>query len=301
MFAISRKIWRRRIRASLMQLKYGDEIRCLRYFGLFIGYPRSGHTLVAALLDAHPRMVFANGLDATLYLSRGLSVSQVAALAIWNSQRFTRHGRRSNGYQYAVPNSWHGRWNRLDVIGDKSGDLFSYRLRQEPGILSPVLSSLSTMGRFVHVIRNPYDCIASISRRNGVDLRAAAADFLSLCEVNARARETVDPSAWLDVYLEDLVRVPAQTLHELCRFFGLESNECYEQACRQLIFRTPLRSSADVPWDTELLHIVGERIAAFPWMNGYGIENPARYWPSPDNSTSAAGSLPPSPRASSMR
>ena len=31
----------------------------MRFFVLFVGYPRSGHSIVASLLDAHPNVVIA--------------------------------------------------------------------------------------------------------------------------------------------------------------------------------------------------------------------------------------------------
>lgn len=277
MLATSRKLWRRRMRARLMQLKYGAELRGLRHFGLFIGYPRSGHTLVAALLDAHPRMVFANGLDAAQYLARDFSVPQVAALSIWNSLRFTRHGRRSNGYNYTVPDGWHGRWDELRVVGDKSGDLFSDHLRHSPWMLAPILDALAAKGRFVHVIRNPYDCISSLSLRGGKDLRAASRDFFGLCEVNARARQSIGAQAWTDVFLEELIQRPRRSMRALCNFFGEDADSTYLAGCADLVFQVPQRSTRPSSWDAALIREVDERLKPYPWFDGYNIENAARH------------------------
>ena len=270
------KLLRRRIRANLIRARYAGELRGLRYFALFIGYPRSGHTLVASLLDAHENMLFANGLDAAHYLARGFSVQQVAALSIWNAMRFTRHGRRSNGYSYAVPNGWHGRWNALQVVGDKSGDLFSRHLERDSGILEAVVEGLATSGRFIHVVRNPYDCISSMSNRNRIPLRAAAREFFDLCEANARARRVIPRPAWMDVYLEDLIRRPRSSVQELCRFFGQQDGEPYLSGCAELILQSPLRSSSAANWNAEMVREVGGRMRAYPWFDGYCFEHPWR-------------------------
>ena len=45
----------------------------LEQFVVFVGYGRSGHTLVGALLDGHPRALVANEADAVALLDRGLS------------------------------------------------------------------------------------------------------------------------------------------------------------------------------------------------------------------------------------
>lgn len=268
------KLMRRRLRAGLLQFKYRHELRAIRHFGLFIGYPRSGHTLVAALLDAHDHMTFANGLDAAQYLVRGLSARDVAALMIWNSLRFTRHGRRSNGYSYAVPDGWHGRWKELRVVGDKSGDLLSDHLRRDPDLLSIVMAKLASRARFVHVVRNPYDCIASMSSRGGIGLRAAADAFFELCEANAAARQSIPARAIIDIWLENLIAQPRSTLNALCAFFGQECSESYVQGCARLIFQSAHRSSLSARWEPESVQDIARRMQAFPWFDGYRLDAP---------------------------
>lgn len=268
------KRMRRRLRAGLLQFKYRSDLHTIRYFGLFIGYPRSGHTLVAALLDAHDHMTFANGLDAAQYLVHGFSAREVAVLMIWNSLRFTRHGRRSNGYDYTVPAGWHGGWNELQVVGDKSGDLLSDHLRRNPDLLSIVMAKLAARARFVHVVRNPYDCIASISSRGGIGLRAAADVFFELCDANAAARRQIPAGAIIDLRLEDLIAQPRATLNALCAFFDQECSESYFQGCARLIFQSARRSSLSVKWEPELAQDIARRLRAFHWFDGYRFEAP---------------------------
>lgn len=270
------KLLRRKILANALRLKYAGSLRSLRHFGLFIGYPRSGHTLVAALLDAHENMLFANGLDATEYLASNFGLWEVAALSIWNSSRFTRHGRRSNGYDYNVPNGLHGHWQRLEVIGDKSGDLFSYRLQHQPELLDMVLEKLGTMVRFVHVVRNPYDCISTMSSRGRISLRNAADEFFGLCDANARARLAIPGSQWTDIYLEELIRDPDSSIRETCRFFGQECTHSYIDSTSALIFKAPVRSSHHAQWDAGLAREVEARSKNYAWLGGYGLEQAER-------------------------
>src|SRR5499426_2498533 len=82
---------------------------------MFIGYPRSGHTLIGSLLDAHPDMVIAQELDALRYIYAGFRRNQLYSLLLDNSFHFTTAGRKWSGYSYTVPNQWHGRFVRLRV------------------------------------------------------------------------------------------------------------------------------------------------------------------------------------------
>jgi hypothetical protein len=75
---------------------------------LFIGYPRSGHSLVGSLLNAHPNVVVAHELHALWYLDRGFSRDELFSL-IWKRDRwFGRQGRRWTEFNYSVPGQWQG-------------------------------------------------------------------------------------------------------------------------------------------------------------------------------------------------
>lgn len=88
---------------------------------LFIGYPRSGHSVVGSFLDAHPDMLFAHQLGDLKYIRGRYGRRQLYYLIVRNSRRFMTNGRVWAGYSYEVPNQWQGRWRNLRVIGDKQG------------------------------------------------------------------------------------------------------------------------------------------------------------------------------------
>jgi hypothetical protein len=265
------KLVRRKIRARAMLLRDAGTLRGLRYYGLFIGYPRTGHTLLASLLDAHPRMAFANGLDAARYFIAGFSVREVAVLSIWNARRFTLRGRRSTGYNYVVPGGWHGRWDRLEVVGDKSGDLLSARLVQDPGAMARILERLGDQGRFVSVLRNPYDTITTMATRARSSLREATDEFLTLCVANERARAQIPAEAWLDVRHEALVAQPRETLRSVVEFFGQSADDAYLDACMQLIFPQPRRTREQVEWTGAMKRYVSDNLDRYPWFSGYAF------------------------------
>ncbi len=66
-------------------------------FCLFVGFPRSGHRLYEALLDAHPNIVIAHELDALGLFDAGFSDSQVCYLVLRNSEAFAQRGRGWSG------------------------------------------------------------------------------------------------------------------------------------------------------------------------------------------------------------
>jgi len=135
----------------------------VRSFCLFIGYPRSGHSLVGSLLDAHPDIAIAHevnvlGLVAGNDLDRRTLFHTLLRRSEADATRTA--GRRATGYSYAVPKGWQGQVRQLRVIGAKSGEKTSLRLGRDPGELNGLRRLVGAPVRLLHVTRNPFDCIA---------------------------------------------------------------------------------------------------------------------------------------------
>ncbi|MBW1679815.1 MAG: sulfotransferase, partial [Deltaproteobacteria bacterium] len=133
---------------------------------MFLGYPRSGHSLIGSLLDAHPDIIIANELHTFRYIRYRFSKRQLFYLLLDNSQKFTNQGRTHTGYSYAVPNQWQGRFRRLRVIGDKRGSGSVKKLNLHPGLLQQLRRTVGIDMRFIHTVRNPYDNISTIFEKS---------------------------------------------------------------------------------------------------------------------------------------
>ena len=164
------------------ELFAGVETYCM-----FIGYPRSGHSLVGSLLDAHRHAVIAHELDALSYLGRRFGRPQVWALILDRNAAFGERGRRWTNYDYTIPGQHQGQWDKLRVIGDKKGGTSTRRLCVEPQLLDVVLDRMQVPTRFIHVVRNPYDNIATMFARNA---RIAACTHASHQTCSLRRSET---------------------------------------------------------------------------------------------------------------
>ena len=135
---------------------------------LFIGYGRSGHTLIGSILDAHPDTSIAHELDILYYFKHRYWPWQIYFLILKNSAQFTKRGRGWMGYNYTVPKQWQGRCRRLKVIGDKSGARSTRRIEefQDFSILEKVIACTGKKLVMIHVIRNPFDNISTMLTRS---------------------------------------------------------------------------------------------------------------------------------------
>ena len=86
------------LKSFINSLKYNDSFKNINTFCLFLGYSRSGHSLVGSLLDAHPNVIIGHEVD-VLYLSqKGYSRDQILSIILENSKIFAKVGRGWSGY-----------------------------------------------------------------------------------------------------------------------------------------------------------------------------------------------------------
>ena len=105
----------------------------VKLFVLFVGYPRSGHSIIGSLLDAHPNVIIAHEFNVLNWAGQMGSYSkrQLFNMLFMNSYHnaFVDGASRSRnykGYNLTVDTSWQGRYrDTVDVIGDKNGDQVS--------------------------------------------------------------------------------------------------------------------------------------------------------------------------------
>lgn len=282
MVLASQLVSRIRVRASVARellvatyLGYRDRRAFdeVEVFCLFIGYPRSGHSLVGSLLDAHPDIVLSHELDAMKFIRTGLvGRNQLFALVMRKDQQFTGEGRRwTYGFDYSVPGQWQGRHRNLRVIGDKKGGATTTWLAREPDLLTKLEAMVDADLRLIHVTRHPLDNIASMHRRGAGSLKECAALYLSMCATNDALRRR-DGVLVRDVRHEDLVADPAPVLIELCRFLGLEAEPQYLAACAAVLYSAPHRSRDAVEWPPGLVDDVSNAIETYDFLRGYGFD-----------------------------
>jgi hypothetical protein len=261
------------VRSAVMAVRHRELLDTVERHCFFLGFPKSGHSLVGSLLDAHPDIVIAHELAVLKYLLAGFSRRQIDWLSLENSCRLARSGRRERHNVYDVPGQWQGRYERLRVVGDKHGEGMTLRLRARPWLLEKLQGTLFET-RLVFVVRNPYDIIASLTvpRSRRLDLASASDYFFTLCDTVTGILRCVDPETVLPVRHEDLVQDPPQQLRKLCSFLAVEAGGSYLDACSQIVFDVPRTTRTGVAWPSDLVRAVQRRSMAFPFLAGYAFE-----------------------------
>lgn len=259
------------------------------YFCLFIGYPRSQHSLFSQIINAHPDILIADELiyseafhlpgvmaPYTEYKSKRKLFQQLWAKSLWDAKRKTE--KTFGNYAYAIPNQWQGRIRQLKVIGDKC----AYETTR---LIYEGLLNLDRLSEFVqlplkifHVVRNPFDVISRRHLfRTQHNLPHADIDFLIhehfniLCPTVMRIMAEI-PESVLTLYAEEIVQNPTQNISKGLEFLELQSGEQYLQDCASIVFNSPKKSRNEHQWTHEAIRTVEEGIKQVPYLVHYSFE-----------------------------
>jgi len=251
----------------------------VRTYCVFIGHARSGHSIVGALLDAHPQIVISDELDALRYVDLGFDPRQVMFLSLDVSRKQALNERRKAGqggtvYSYHVPGQWQGRYRELRVVGDSQAGWTVQRLARDPRLLDRLRTRMAGRDvRFIHVVRNPFDNISTMMLRGNRTFESAFDRYFANCEAIVDLAGRIGEASLLRVRHEDVIADPRATLSEACAFLGVAAQADYLDACASILYDSPSRSRAKVTWTAEMRARTDERIAAYPFLLGYAFES----------------------------
>lgn len=263
-----------RLRARMEAPKLAERFRDVEIFCLFIGYPRSGHSVVGSVIDAHPEAIAAHRLNSLKYVELGDPFEQILQMALLNATRFDRGGRKLTAYSYTIDGLWQGRYSRLRVVCDQEGERNVVALSRNPALLER-LRGLTRCGlRFIHVVRNYYDNITTMALRSLQKLESTSDRYFALCDSVAAVGKILPAGSILNIRHEDLIARPAEAIRRVADFLTLPLDDDYIARCKAVLYESPHRSRDKLKWSPELIERVAERANAYPWLAGYRYDDP---------------------------
>jgi len=253
----------------------------IKKYLMFVGYPRSGHSLIGAILDAHPNIVLAHELDVLKYIRHTKSERAIFSMIVARSEWFAKNGGVWEGYVYKVPNQWQGKYRELKVIGDKKGGGTSKRLANDINSLFEIDNIIHKDIVLLHVIRNPFDNITTRARGGShrlgeVDdellLKNINEHFGDVETINKIKKENKFPM--LDIHNENFVADPKKEIARICNFLGINKvDEQYLNDCASIVFSSPKKTRNQINWKPEFIEMVQKKIDNYEFLKGYSFSS----------------------------
>lgn len=277
------------------------DLRRVEGFLQFVGFPRSGHSLIGAILDAHPEAMVAHELDALGLIEAGVGRRALYRLIQANAEAFAADGRHWNGFCYAVPEARGRPAQPPRLIGDKKGDWVARRILDNPRLLDRLRHWAPEPAKWILVTRHPLDNIATMSLRKGrtydrlrigtagSDFRTALqaaqadgrvpatvqddmiADYRRLCAGVACLKRQTDPDHWYELAYERFVAEPEAAIAELLRFTGLPADPDFLADAASIVRAGKGRSRDTIGWAAGQQEAVAEIVASYDFLAPYSV------------------------------
>ena len=261
---------------------------------LFVGYPRSAHTIVGSILDAHPNVAIVH--EGSI-VEHAHSFSNQTVLVDFIVQRAAQQhvdGRWQTGFSYAIKGAWQGQQKSpLMVVGDKKGGATSALLAADWDGTMAKIDHLRAMTaghvKYIHVVRNVFDNIASMIMINLVGFNTSAYQqirlnqlprpwkseydtfvqrYLLLAQTNMRLSDEVmrvPNSSFLHVNGRQLLAEPFNVFQDICFFLNVPFNEQWAKMSAAKLFREPFNSRNHFAWPRETIELLLASLSKRPF------------------------------------
>ena len=284
-----------------------SDIEQVKTFIFFMGHARSGHSIVGSILDAHPHVVLAH--EAKLFQSLDIDLSRkkshyesksVIFNTLWNNSfDSSNSGLRTNegralkkGYSLSIDGLYQGTYIApIQVIGDKNGGKTTALFMRKPSnwdqVFLKLKSVLNIPIKVIHVIRNPYDNIATavIYQSKGLKITTVKQSnksieidfdvmkhfidkyfnfFEAIQQVKSKYHLNV-----LEVHGKDLIENPKSTILSMCSFLELQCSDNYIEICSNKLFKNESKTRYKLYWNRKSISAVQDNIMHFNSLKRY--------------------------------
>lgn len=220
-------------------------------FSMFIGYPRSGHSLIGAFLNAHPKILIAHEYDVVKHVERNVPFNKIIEGLIERNQWFQQRKNVWNGYSYQIPNQFQDVNMNYETIGDKKGGKTTHRFMENNELIDKTLDHIPYNIKWVHVIRNPFNIISSMTRYKDT-LEHNTALFIKYHNTFQVLKSKVNKSDIINVYHEDLYTEPEKLIVNLVEYLDLTCSDDYIKDCVSVLYDKPSNTKDKIKWPPEL-------------------------------------------------
>ena len=275
-------------------------INRIKYFVFFIGHARSGHSIVGAILDGHPHVVIAHEEDLFHKMVdeyKHLVKTQIFNVLWRNSKAAATEELQLNkkGYNLFINNSYQGAYqSHIDIIGDKRGGMTADMIAKDRDTWESVFHRLKTViglpMKVFHVIRNPYDNIATI-----ILIKSQTTFHLMLKEMKlSNETYSCDPQLVddeindyfllhqgiedviikhkldvIEVHGQDLISNSRKAISDMCDFLGVTCDSHFLKMSSDKVFMEESEMRYKLNWRHDQIRKIKENVKKFSNLQRY--------------------------------
>jgi hypothetical protein len=258
---------------------------------MFIGFGRSGHSIVGQIVNAHPNALIADeanifedlGTEPTLQQTLNYLIERDRAFALrWYNKDSPLHrgdplrrllkprGKRRN---FHFPGLSQGFVKLPSVVGNSKAGYTTRHVAEAPQLVPRFERAVGLPMKFVSLVRNPYDMIASGMRRRAAAFDDICSGFEHMASMLKSSLETLSEYPVLQLRQEDLLTDTDAEIDRLFSFLELPTSSEFKRIVRERLFSAPDRSRHKVPEVMQNRKRIDTLIESYDFFDGYTIES----------------------------
>lgn len=170
------------------------------------------------------------------------------------------------------PGQYRGTFTELKVIGDKKGGMSSLYLRDNPHLLGKLQETVNVEIKFLHIMRNPFDIVATFFKQNPWNMDQALQFVVGQIEGTAQTKARLNESDIFEMRHEDFIKNPEKHLVEICGFLDIEPHVDYIETCSGIVKRRAHKSRSEIQWPYGSVNYLRTEIMKYDFLEGYRFD-----------------------------
>lgn len=235
----------------------------MKYFLLFIGYPKSGNTLVANILNSNPNVICSSQLN--IFADDNIDFNLIKSYnnSTWKNITQIKHVTKQE----------------IKVIGDETGHKTVELLKSNPQKLGIVKSKINVPIKWIHMVRNPFDNLSTWAKFNYENKLKNGQESYKTYELDNVINKYIDLNNTiskiklsenvLTIRHEYVITRMHNTLEEMCNFLEISFDPDWRDNVRNAVWKKPIITRREMPWNQKQKGIVHDLIAKYDWLSGY--------------------------------
>ena len=229
---------------------------------------RTGHTLIASILNAHPNVVCSN----QRHILENIEELDMDSLTSYIETRLDRSCWNPNSYIEPMPKA------EIKVLGDKTGHRSTEVLINNPQKLDILKSIVKVPIKWIHVVRNPFDSLATWAKLNvesrnnksGIEEEFNIA-YQKYVALNDKIKQLKTTEDILSINHEKVIRSIDKTMDGLCKFLELEKDPIWRSSVIEVLWKDPRITRNSIKWNPNMRAKAVSLTKQYSWFNGYAM------------------------------
>lgn len=252
-------------------------------FVLFIGFPRSGHSLIGFLINQHPEILISHELDVLYYFEKYNYSKNMLYNLIYHRDKWFRTKKKGKwtGYDYNISTQSTLNPNSIKVLGDKKGGVTSTRLIENIGLLNELKSKLDLPLKLIFIARNPFDNIATrilreSSKKEDYAVTESRIEYMinkyfQSCDLLETIRKIDDSDVFIS-NIEKFIAAPDTEFVDLFNWLNVSIDKGFIELMVNKINKEESQTRHKINWPKNQINDILEKSQKYGYLKNYSFD-----------------------------